>query len=654
MENYNSNSGGDKDDPPIDANVELDDDDEEQDSKSKQKRAPKRSLFFGGDKKDSEEDSSKKEESPKEEKRNLFSGLLKNEVKAEDENVTGETNDATDEASQTAQTENVDQSTISPTEEFQEVVSGRVDVVDRELAETSSLDKVPEATANAELLEAVSNNIEQGIEPEQAITDAVETVVDSGVIETSTDDRPESLPVDDSAEQLDDEEENIQQQPTPVVPLVIPPTPRTPNVPPTPPYQPPTPPRPPTPPLSPSPNLPPPPPSGPNAYQNYLNIPPQNPNTITNNPNIVPMNDTFYRDRRSGDVLLGGVLGFLYGKRRGRIKTERKLKPEITSRDETIGELTSKLTEAEARVRAEAAKIVAPIIIEKPVDRIIEKVVSEKELVGLEDRDVMASKEDVITTKVELEKQEAERAEILYQQVAELESDAKTNIIDALMPVPIPIPLFERSNIESEDVVRNEEVKTLPPVTNLEKIDEERAARKKIEQTLEYKKDPRDMSLPELLRVAEFINFEQVSLRQLYDRHRVDSANLRRIVIEFMHGGSRYEALLRGALEAYEIRSDLKREVYTEPDTSYAGSVGSTGSTGATSVSTILAGQVQNGLIAGVPSNADNVTDNTQVKSLMNETESDSVLLSNGTAIALGILMGVVLMILVLFYSDSI
>ncbi|MFO0920100.1 MAG: hypothetical protein U0451_00300 [Candidatus Saccharimonadales bacterium] len=60
--------------------------------------------------------------------------------------------------------------------------------------------------------------------------------------------------------------------------------------------------------------------------------------------------------RRSGDVLLGGIVGYLIGRRRGRIKSERELLPVQTKLEKEVVGLQNKIIEQEQRVRAVAAE----------------------------------------------------------------------------------------------------------------------------------------------------------------------------------------------------------------------------------------------------------------------------------------------------------
>lgn len=655
MENFNFGSNDDKEEKPSSASIENKDDDNEDDSQVKQKKPPKRSLFFGSEKKEEEKSEEKKEESKSTEKRNLFSGLLKNEVAPEQKS---------DNNSAETDSNEQEKPREDPVSAFEELVSTRRDSVANEEALP---DTNEEAVINAstEFLDSVSEQVSQGVEPEAAIQQAENEVIPEEVNDNqeNQDEIVEVVPVIENSmpENIDDiDGEDTENAPPMPVPPVVVNTQTGPNIN-----------IPPVPPVSQrvqpavaqvSPNttqtysfntLP----VSPNVYQYTPNTPPSNPNLVRNNPNVVPMNEIFYRNKRSGDILLGGVLGYLIGKRRGRIKTEKKLKPELASRDTTISDLTTKLTDAEARVRAEAAKTKLKTTTETslPLRSDVDAKVTEKspaQLLGFEplasetiNREVIAG--DIVDTNTEvLVNNQIEQTTV---EIPPSEQSVIERTLETFIPVPVPIyeapkPTYDSSN----NFETGKEVSAA-------KLENGRAINS--DATPEFKRNPRDMSMPELLRVAEFINFENNSLRQLYDRGRIDSANLRRIVISFMNGGSRYEQLLAGALQAHEIRNDLKREIRKEEPQSGFSDSSSSGSTASS------AGAVQNN--RSIPESEtvrmNNSTSASSFDGMGNdlakdskEQVDDSMLVTNGTAIALGILMGVALMILVLLYSGSI
>jgi hypothetical protein len=93
------------------------------------------------------------------------------------------------------------------------------------------------------------------------------------------------------------------------------------------------------------------------------NIPPQpNPNSTNNQTMEYSINR-----RRAGDFLVGGIIGYLIGKRRGRIKAESNLLPIQQKLEKQVIGLQSRLYEQEERVRQVAAiKFENKVIIAAP------------------------------------------------------------------------------------------------------------------------------------------------------------------------------------------------------------------------------------------------------------------------------------------------
>lgn len=108
---------------------------------------------------------------------------------------------------------------------------------------------------------------------------------------------------------------------------------------------------------------PPPPPPGPgspynpNIYNNNQNFnnysPPANPNT--SNQTIIH-NTYINRRRRGRDMLIGGLIGYVVGRRGGRKRTEKKLVPKIDKLEKQVTKLHDSVIEAEDKVRRLAIK----------------------------------------------------------------------------------------------------------------------------------------------------------------------------------------------------------------------------------------------------------------------------------------------------------
>lgn len=82
--------------------------------------------------------------------------------------------------------------------------------------------------------------------------------------------------------------------------------------------------------------------------------PPGNPNNLPINPNTVAVPsqpETGRKYQRGADLLVGGMVGYLFGRRRGRINAEAKLYPIQRSLEKQVGKLYGDIEEKEATIR---------------------------------------------------------------------------------------------------------------------------------------------------------------------------------------------------------------------------------------------------------------------------------------------------------------
>lgn len=114
--------------------------------------------------------------------------------------------------------------------------------------------------------------------------------------------------------------------------------------------------------------------------------------------------DNERRARRSAasGVLLGGIVGYLVGKRRGRIKTEKELLPVQEKLEKQVSDIQSKLYEQENIVRRAAAenfelKHSRPVVIEKAPEKPKESVENPNELKVERPKEVEVPKESQLS-----------------------------------------------------------------------------------------------------------------------------------------------------------------------------------------------------------------------------------------------------------------
>lgn len=636
---------------------EKDDDDDEKDEKKNEKQPPKRALFLPKEKDVTRESSEKTDEQKP--KRNLFSGLLKKDaevaekpVEAENADFSPEENDAIGEKS----VEEPKDSKVTPSqlveakqevtrEEFQEVVLDRIGEVEAELEEMPAEEEATEAIASATFLEQVGERLEEGMPPEEAIDDALENELEPPEVDATPEDLENVQNFD--VEDADEDEEQVASPTTHFSST--------------------TPPRPPVPPLNRVvPPYMPPPPRGPSSFN--MNLPSGgaiSPNTMQNNPDIEQMNDYYYRKRRSGDLLLGGVVGYLLGRRRGRRATEAKFEPEIRKRDDAIGELKDKLITSEEKVRAiagakstetastevrvsaKAEKLGKPVIetrtefVEVPAIETIVQQIKALPVQTIEaEKSALTEQENIFAESLALpivetltnEQSEPEklsellnRSEVVeqLQTAKETAEKATTEHVEKLETVVMPVPIYERTSEREESKV-------------------EKLSRPSVE----VKKDPRTMTMPELLEVADHIFLEKTSVKELYEHNRIDAVNLRRVVLEYMNGGTRYEKVLRRSLEAVEMQRELRNETRQDPAATFSSQDGSGGSSDSEAMP-----------LQGQSSSEEFVRRQQHLEDKQNKTVADAqqsddrLMISNGTAITVGVLMGIAIMIVLFLYA---
>ena len=650
---------------------EKDDDDDEKDEKKDTKQPPKRALFLSNNKEDTAESSEKTEEQKP--KRNLFSGLLKKDVEeAEkpDETQSAElppeesdvTHEKTIEEPTGITVENIDPQPESAEQEatraeFQEIVLDRIGEVEAELEELPAEEEPVEALASAAFLEHVGERLEEGVPPEVAIEDALENELDP----PEADAAPEDLAnVQNFDVETVEEDQDVVVPPTPTRRVTTPPPPSPPMPRVVPPYMPP--------PLR-----------GPSSFN--ANLPSGgaiSPNTIQNNPDIEQMNDYYYRKRRSGDLLLGGVVGYLLGKRRGRRATEAKFEPEIRKRDDAIGELKDKLITSEEKVRAiasaksaevapneikvpnRAEKVEKPVVetrteyVEVPVAETIEVPAVETIIQQIEalpvqtlaaEKSALAEQENIFAESLALPFVEAVKAVTNEQSEPEKLSELlnRSDVVEQLQAVK---ETAEKASVESVEKLET----IVAPVATYERVSERRqpTVEKLSPPSVEVKKDPRSMTMPELLEVADHIFLEKTSVKELYEHNRIDAVNLRRVVLEYMNGGTRYEKVLRGSLEAVEMQRELRNEIRHDPAATFSAVDGQDNAAGHENTTAAQETSLSN---ADKLSTSYNPEGANQLKGSAEHESQDQLMLSNGTAIAVGVLMGIAIMIVLFLYA---
>jgi hypothetical protein len=216
-------------------------------------------------------------------------------------------------------------------------------------------------------------------------------------------------------------------------------------------------------------------------------------------------------------ALFGGIIGYLIGRRRGRIKTEKKLLPIQKKLEKQVGNLQWELQQKEAKIRRAAAEQIAPVVVAERPTPVVEA--------------VKAAEQPV-------ERRRAPEAHKLHGGPAAPEQIGHMLIAAEAAPVGLRA---EKASAEP--------VPTLKAAA--EKVDQSKPERIATERRVET------MNRTELLNLSEKIVVEGSSLRQIYETHLLGERGLRRLVAEHLQGGDLKKALRR---EIVEREIDFERD----------------------------------------------------------------------------------------------
>ena len=218
-------------------------------------------------------------------------------------------------------------------------------------------------------------------------------------------------------------------------------------------------------------------------------------------------------------VLAGGVLGYFIGRRRGRIKTEKKLLPVQHRLEKQVGDLQFQLALREAKVRKLA----------------YEKAISHPHIHAALPKRLKELQE---LQKARLKKDDFERTDKARDAVkkARGEDVAKAGLA---------AKVAEMASRTSEDdqsaaTPSKSAAQTTKPTSSLPKPEATRA---------------KDIPLSELLLIAEQLPIEDRDLRVLYEKGRISQHGLRRVIEAYLRG-ERFDRILREELQV-EAATDL-------------------------------------------------------------------------------------------------
>jgi hypothetical protein len=255
------------------------------------------------------------------------------------------------------------------------------------------------------------------------------------------------------------------------------------------------------------------------------------------NPNTISTATAHYYERRAlgRGLLVGGIVGYLVGRRRGRIKTEKKLLPVQKKLEKEVKSLESRLIDSEYAVR----KAVAQREQARPV-----KAARNNKVVS-SDRSIQERPATIDIAKIAPIIERRRAAEAAKVAVSAIEAGEHRKSVEIAKTNSPSVPLERIGHVivaaESLPAKRSQSV---------EKVAAQPSA-------ITAEKQAMTMPRTELMQISEKISVEGTSLRQVYETHLIGERGLRRLVAEHLRGGNVQKALRR---EIIEREIDFERD----------------------------------------------------------------------------------------------
>jgi hypothetical protein len=274
-------------------------------------------------------------------------------------------------------------------------------------------------------------------------------------------------------------------------------------------------------------------------------VPTANTSTLTNH-NVVSTATTYGYERRALNrgLLVGGIVGYLVGRRRGRIKTEKKLQPIQNKLEKEVKSLHTRLSDQEYALRQAVARRneQQPAQVTAPNELL-------KKSAGIERAARPIAKQPERPARIE--------ARPLYNSKVPLERIGGHVLVAA---EAITAKRVSKAEADAPKVILTPEKPTLLEQIRAAQPTAEKPAapqQSKPEKSAMSEKEVMTMNRSELLLLSEKIVVDGASLRQVYETHLVGERGLRRLVSEYLQGRDIKKALRR---ELIEREIDFERD----------------------------------------------------------------------------------------------
>ncbi|HSH18782.1 MAG TPA: hypothetical protein VK978_05360 [Candidatus Saccharimonadales bacterium] len=257
-------------------------------------------------------------------------------------------------------------------------------------------------------------------------------------------------------------------------------------------------------------------------------------------------------------LVVGGVIGYLIGKRRGRIKTERKLAPVQEKLKAQVESLTYAVAQKEQRVRTLAAEKAAILQTQAEKQRFAERLrpAPAAEIVGAVPMDVKAAAKTAAKAEG-TPRATASRAEVRPATGVRIPAPQAERLGRIIVEAPAAALAGAALGARAAEQIRDK-----PYVA------------------VDFNKKVEAYSSEELKLASEKVRVDGVTLKEIQQTHNLDERAVRRVMTAFVEGGNVREALNREIVEK-ELKYERDPKLRQAKSGGKSGGDGAAASTGA-------------------------------------------------------------------------